>query len=144
HEIGLFIGQGRSAQECECIVAIGLLNAFDFACHLVQRLFPADGYETCARLAHQRRLQAIGVLVLHVSRDTLRAEAALVEGKILPRFKSNDSVVLHLELNTALLTTEAAVRLDQPVGLYIRIPSCRRYSVQRGTELRNEFRDRYR
>jgi hypothetical protein len=40
-----------------------------------------------------------------------------VEGEVVPRLEARDDVVLDLELNAALLTAEAAVRLDKPVWL---------------------------
>ena len=54
---------------------------------------------------------------LQIALDALRTEHAVIERKLLPRLEADDLVVLDLELNAALLAAEAAVRLDDPVGL---------------------------
>ena len=54
---------------------------------------------------------------LQVSLDALRTQHAVVKGEILPRLEPDDRVVLHLELDAALLAAEAAVRLHHAVGL---------------------------
>ena len=87
-------------------------------------------------VAHERRQQAIGVLVLHVALHALRAELALVERKLLPRLEADDLLVLHLELDAALLAAEAAVRRHDPVGLAARGPAAGRLAVEMRAELR--------
>jgi hypothetical protein len=61
--------------------------------------------------------QAVGVRLLQVALDPLRAQHAAVEGELVPGLEADDLVVLDLELHAALLAAEAAVRLDQLVGL---------------------------
>ncbi len=65
----------------------------------------------------QRGQQAVGVRALQVTLDALGAEHPPVEGKVIPRLKADDFVVLHLQLNAALLAAKAAVRLDKFVRL---------------------------
>ena len=54
---------------------------------------------------------------LQISLHALGTEHAAVERKLLPRLKADHLVVLHLELDAALLAAEAAVRFDEPVRL---------------------------
>src|SRR5215831_7220798 len=83
------------------------------------------------------------MLVLHVALDSLGAEAALIEREVLPRFKTDDTVVLYLELNAALLPAKAAMCFYQPIRFYLRVPSLGGNSIQRWAELRNQLRHRY-
>ena len=54
---------------------------------------------------------------LQVAFDALGTEHAAVERKLLPRLKADDFVVFHLQLDAALLSAKAAMRLHQSVGL---------------------------
>src|SRR5262245_25895588 len=53
---------------------------------------------------------------LQVALHTLGAQHAAIEREVLPRLEPDDLVALHLELDPALLTAEAAMRLDELVG----------------------------
>src|SRR5262245_32471129 len=53
---------------------------------------------------------------LQVSLDSLGAEHPAIEREFLPRLEANHLVVANLQLNAALLTAEAAMRLDQALG----------------------------
>ena len=79
------------------------------------------------------------MLVLHVALHALGAELALVEGELLPRLEADDLVVLHLELDAALLAAEAAVRLHEPVGLAGARPAAGRLAVEMRAELRDQL-----
>src|SRR5262249_57063158 len=57
------------------------------------------------------------MIVLEGALDAVRTELALVEGERLPRLDADDPFVLHDERHTALLATEAAVRVHGPVGV---------------------------
>ena len=57
--------------------------------------------------------QAIRVLILHVTLHALGAKLAAIEGKIFPRLKTNNSVVLYAKLNAALLPAKAAMGFDE-------------------------------
>ena len=50
---------------------------------------------------------------LQVTLHALWTEHAAIEGKFLPWLEADNLVVLHLELNAALLAAEAAMGLDQ-------------------------------
>src|SRR5215469_11461778 len=50
---------------------------------------------------------------LQIAFHALGTKHSLVKRKILPRLKSDNAVVSDLQLNSALLPTEAAVGLDQ-------------------------------
>src|SRR5262249_50036035 len=52
-----------------------------------------------------------------ITLDAFRTEHALVEREVLPRLEADDLVVLDLELDAALLAAEAAVSLDEMLGL---------------------------
>ena len=78
---------------------------------------PVDRLEAAPLVARERRQQAVGVLVLHVALHALGAELPAVERELFPRLEADDLVVLHLELDAALLAAEAAVRLHDAVGL---------------------------
>src|SRR5215475_15382680 len=61
-------------------------------------------------VAFERGQQPIWMLTLQITFDALRAEHPLVEWKILPRLKADYDIVLDLELDAALLATEATMR----------------------------------
>src|SRR6478609_1669747 len=54
---------------------------------------------------------------LKVALHALRTEHAAIERELLPRLEANHPVVTHLELNPALLATEAAMGLHEPIRL---------------------------
>src|SRR4051812_9970426 len=54
--------------------------------------------------------------VLHVPLDTLGTEHASLEGKLFPRFKTDDLIFPDLQLNAALLPAEATMRFYQLLG----------------------------
>src|SRR6185436_12887377 len=54
---------------------------------------------------------------LEVAFDALRAEHSAVERELLPGFEADHFVVADLELDAALLSAEATVRLDEPLRL---------------------------
>ena len=83
------------------------------------RLFVGDRAKPSGarRVAAVGREQAIGVRALQVALDALGTEHAVIERELLPRLEADDLVVLDLELDAALLAAEAAMRLDEPIGL---------------------------
>src|SRR5690606_34645723 len=62
-----------------------------------------------------------------------------VERKRVPRLKSDDFVILDLQLNAALLATKAAVRFDKSVGFYAAIKPRAGGVCQMGTKLFDDF-----
>src|SRR5579875_1942122 len=54
---------------------------------------------------------------LQVAFDAFWAEHAAVKRELLPRLEANDLIPPDLELDAALLSTEAAVRFDEPLHL---------------------------
>src|SRR5262245_53333776 len=72
---------------------------------------------------------------LQVTLHALRAEHAPVEWKIFPRLEADHFVVADLELDAALLPAEAAVRLDEPLGLDARRSPHTGHARQVRTEL---------
>jgi hypothetical protein len=70
------------------------------------------------------------VAALQVALDAFRAELALVEREVVPGFEADHFVVVHLQLDAALLTTETAVRVDDTIDLDTRVPSTGRRLVQ--------------
>ena len=67
---------------------------------------------------------------LQVALHALRAELALVERELVPGLEADDLVVLHLQLDAALLAAEAAVRLDHAVDLEAGVPAAGRRLVE--------------
>ena len=92
-------------------------------------------------VSHQRIEQAVGMAALQVALDALGAKHPAVEGKLLPRLEAGHAVVADLELNAALLAAEAAVGLDQLLGLRagFLLPAARRRVVQVRTEAAGQF-----
>ncbi len=119
HQVGLLDREARTAQHAHRRVAVGLLDATDLGGDACDRLLVAHRAETLGDrgVPLERREQPIRMSPLKVAFDTLRTKHASVEGKVVPRLEARDDVVLDLELNAALLTAEAAVRLDKPVWL---------------------------
>ena len=75
---------------------------------------------------------------LEVALDPLRTEQAAIEGKLFPRLESDDLVVKDLQLDAALLAAEAAVCLDEALGLDAR----RQPRPRRDRQMRSKtFRD---
>src|SRR5690606_30130334 len=60
----------------------------------------------------------VGMVLLEVALHSLGTEHPAVERELVPRLHAHDDVVLDLELQAALLTAEAAVRLDISVRLH--------------------------
>jgi hypothetical protein len=61
--------------------------------------------------------QSVGVRSLEISLDPLWAEHAAVEGEVFPWLEADDLVASHLELDSALLSAEAAMCFDELVWL---------------------------
>ena len=83
--------------------------------------------------------EPVGVVALEVALHALGAELALVEGEFLPGLEADDLVVLHLELDAALLAAEAAVGLHDLVRRGVGEPTAGRGEVQVGAELGAEL-----
>ena len=142
HQVRLLVGQRGAGQHGEGVPSVGGLDALDLARGTVERGVPVDRLEAARLVANERRQQPIRMLVLHVALHALGAELPLVEGELLPRLEADDLLVLHLELDAALLAAEAAVCRHDPVGLAARGPAAGRLPVEMRAELRHEIRDR--
>ena len=121
HQVGLLGRQARAAEHAEGVVAVASfwmrsISRRD-ASRSPRRTASARKPPRRDRIAPQRGEQPVGVRALQVALHALRAEHAAVEREVLPRLEADDLVVLDLELDAALLAAEAAVRLDEPVGL---------------------------
>ncbi len=79
------------------------------------------------------------MLILHVTLHALGAKLAAIEGKIFPRLKTNNSVVLYAKLNAALLPAKAAMGFDELLIFRCTSPPARRHTMQRGTEYTYQF-----
>src|SRR6185436_9615171 len=62
---------------------------------------------------NQRSKQPIRMFVLQVTLHALRTQHAVIDRKLFPRLEADHLVVLDLQLNAALHSAEAAMRLDQ-------------------------------
>src|SRR5206468_10736683 len=99
----------------DAVPPVAGLEAPDALGDEVEGLVPRDRAEAVGG-AHERVEQAVGVVVLEIALDALRAELSLVERELLPRLDADHPLVLHEQRDAALLTAEAAVRVDLPVG----------------------------
>src|SRR5262249_26378565 len=107
----------------EGVTPVRLLDAPDRPDDASERVVPAHRPETLALDADERAAQAIGVLVLHVALDALRAELAAVERELLPGLEADDLLVLDAKLDPALLPAETAMGLDLAIRLADRRPA---------------------
>src|SRR5688572_15213104 len=74
---------------------------------------------------------------LQVALHSFGTQHASIEREILPRLEANHLVVADLELNPALLPAEAAMRLDEPIGL----DACRQPHAGHRGQVRSESID---
>src|SRR5688572_17749249 len=118
-EVGLLRGEAGAAQHAHRGVAVLVLDALDLRGDPGDRVGVGHRAEPggVLRVAADRGEESDGVVPLVVALDDLGAEHAAVEGEFFPRLEADDDVVLDLELDAALLAAEAAVGLDQRVGL---------------------------
>ena len=131
-QVALLVRERDAGEHGEGVIAVGRLDAADLGDDAVEGGVPRDRAEApgCRRITHHRVQQAVGVAALEVTLDALRAQLALVERELVPRFEADDGVVADLQLDAALLTAEAAVRLHDAVGVDLRIPAAGRGDVE--------------
>src|SRR5260370_12118692 len=82
---------------------------------------------------------------LHVALHAFRTKHAAVEGEILPRLESDNAILADLELNAALLSTEAAVgfhQLFRSIGLVL--PTAGRHIAEMRAVAAGQFVERER
>src|SRR5262249_49773846 len=116
----------------------------DLLDNFVERLFPRDRNKSRSFFAHERSFKPIRMFILHIALYALGAEASLVEGKIFPGLEADHAIIFDLELNAALLSTEATMRFYDAVGLDVRVPAGNRHLIQCRAELINKICNRYR
>ena len=145
-QVALLGRHARPAEDGEGVGAVLRLDALDLRRDPPDRLVVGDGPEPLGprRVAEVGAGQPVVVRALQVAADALGAEHALVEREVLPRLEADDLVVLDLELDAALLAAEAAVRLDQPVGIDGRVEPLPGLVRLQRAELRQQFRCRRR
>ncbi len=131
-EVRLLVVERDARQHRERVVPVPALDPPDLLDGAVERVVPRDRTEAarCRRVAFERFEQPVGVRVLQVALDALRAELPLVERELVPRFEADDFLVLDLEDDPALLPAEAAVRLHLAVDLDARVPASGRRFAQ--------------
>ncbi len=137
-QVALLVGEGHARQHGHGVLAVGGLDALDLGRGAVHGLVPIHGYEAVLGALHGPG-EAVRVVALEVALHALGAELPLVEGELLPGIEADDLVVLHLELDAALLAAEAAVGLHPLVGRGVGEPAPRRGQVQVGAELGAEL-----
>src|SRR5690606_19882738 len=98
-----------------------------------ERLVPRHRLEP-GRRAHQRVEQPVGVVVLQVALDALRAELPPVEGEVVAGLEADDPVAGDLQQDPALLPAEAAVRAHLAVDRAVVLPAVGRRVVAVGPE----------
>src|SRR5690606_321138 len=118
-QVRLLGGQARAAEDCDAAWAVFGLQPVDGARRPRDRIGIGKRREPAGRgrVARKRRDETIGMRSLEIALHAFRAEHAAVEREVHPRLEADHLVVLDLELNAALLAAEAAVRLDESVGL---------------------------
>src|SRR5579884_2039190 len=129
HQIGFLVGERHAGEHGEGILAVLLLDTPDLGDRRIQRLVPTNADKAPVR-ALERMQQAVRMLVLHVALDALGAELAPIEWKVLARLKPDDLVILDLEVDSALLSAEAAVRGNQLIRLALILPASGRRIVR--------------
>ena len=131
-EVALLVGERHPAEHGERVGAVLGLDPLDLGDDAVEGVVPARGPEPVGRrrVALERVEEPVGVVALQVALDALGAELALVERELVPRLEADDLVVLHLQLDAALLPAEAAVRLHRAVRVDARVPPTRRRLVE--------------
>jgi hypothetical protein len=136
HQVGLFGRERGPAIHGDRVLAVPFLDLTKPPGRESQGLVPSRRAKS--RVGPQQWIEeAIWVAALQISLHALRAQHALVERELLPRFEPNHLVVPDFELNATLLPTEAAVRLHQPVGgvLALIVPA----ALRRGLRVRAEL-----
>jgi hypothetical protein len=71
----------------------------------------------------------------------LRAQLPFVEREVLPRLEADNLLVLHFQLDAALLAAEAAMRRDDPVRFPARRPTARGFTARMRSEQGDEAGD---
>ena len=141
HQVGLLVGERRAGEHGERVAARappGCAGSRD-AVRSSAASQPSSA-EAPALDALERRQQPVRVLVLQVALHALGTELPAVEGELLPGLEADDLLVLHLELDAALLAAEAAVRLHEAVGLAVGAPAAGRHALGVRPEARHELR----
>ena len=133
-EVALFIGQRHARQHGERVFAVLFLDALNLGDRAVERRIPADRTEPFAFDALDRIEQTVGMVVLQIALDALRAEPAFVEGKFLPRLEADNAIVFYQQLDAALHAAKATVRLHDFVRLVAAGIALRRREIQRRPE----------
>jgi hypothetical protein len=83
----------------------------------------------------QRIQQPIGMIVLQIPFDPLRAQLAAIEWELFPRFEANDLLVFDQQRDATLLPTKTTVRVDLSIGRPGRFPSASRLAIDVRTVL---------
>ena len=110
HEVG-FLGRERCASvNRNGVFAMLLLDLAHAADGEGESLVPSRGSKPFFA-AHQRRKQTIRMVALKITFHSFRAKHATVEGKLFPGLKTDDAILPNLQLDSALLPAETAVRL---------------------------------
>src|SRR5262245_6587053 len=111
---------------------MGDLDAADLSHYPIEGVVPRDRPEAarCGGIPLQGMQQPVGMAALEVALHPFGAQLALVEGELVPRLETHHGVVACLELDPALLAAEAAVGVDDAVGLDAGVPAAGRGPVQ--------------
>ena len=114
HQVRLLGGERRASINRYRVFAVAVLHLAQTACGEGHGIVPTRLRETAVG-AEQRIEQPVGMIRLQVTLDALRAQHSAIEREILPRLEADHVVLPDLELDAALLSAEAAMRLYQPV-----------------------------
>ena len=119
HQVCLLGRERRAGVNPNRVFAVFRLKLFEFRNNQIKRLVPCRALEHAVAL-DERIQKAVGVVNLQVSRDALRAEAALVHRKVVARLEPDDMVLLdqkiHAALHTAVRTVRGHDSVNDPVG----------------------------
>jgi len=119
HQVRLLVREARPAEDGKGMRSESVLDALDL------RGNPADGGVVLdapessrgGLVPFLRPQEPVGMAALQVALHPLGTELPLVEGEVVPGFKSDHLVVLDLQPDPALLAAEAAVRVHHLVRL---------------------------
>ena len=118
HQVSLLGDERCAAIDGDRVFAVFGLNLLETLHGEVKRFVPAGFAETGAG-ANEGIEQAVGMVRLEVALDALGTKFALIKRKLFPGFEPDHRISAHLELDSALLATEAAVRFHEALS---RIP----------------------
>ena len=139
-QVRLLGGERSAAIDRNGVLAVLLLQFAQTASREIERFVPFGPSKTVAG-PHQRVEKAVRMVALQVPLDAFGTEHSAIEREVFPRLEARHPIVANLELNSALLSAEAAVSLHQLLWFLTRslLPASGRGVVEMRPEMIPEF-----